>query len=131
MKKTNKNSMIQKNKKDGRIWVNTKFKGVRYREHPQKKYKGKPDRFFEIRVRYKGKLFSRGLGWASEGMTLTKARKYLEEFKKRLEDENSLKKRSLNQEKITLEECYQYYIQWAKSNKKSWIDDKSRHCCPK
>ena len=52
----------------------TKFPGVRYYEGPDRpKHRGKPDRYYSIRLRVEGKLKEEGLGWASEGWTPDKA----------------------------------------------------------
>ena len=48
-------------------------KGVRFREHETRKYKGQPDKYFTIRYKVDGKLVEEGLGWASEGWNVTKA----------------------------------------------------------
>lgn len=50
-----------------------KHPGVRFREHPTRKHGIKPDRYFSIRYYVNGKHVEEGLGWASEGMTETKA----------------------------------------------------------
>ena len=47
-------------------WIKTDYKGVRYREHPERKFRGKPDRYYVIYYRRHGKLKEEALGWASE-----------------------------------------------------------------
>jgi integrase len=47
-------------------WIKTQYRGIRYREHPERKYNGKPDRYFTIRYKINGKLKEEGIGWASE-----------------------------------------------------------------
>ncbi|HBT88148.1 site-specific integrase [Desulfobacter sp.] len=54
-------------------WTKTQFPGVRYREHPQRKHNGKPDRYFSIRYKILGKLKEEALGWSSEGWNAQKA----------------------------------------------------------
>lgn len=54
-------------------WVTTEFEGVRYREHPSRKYGAMKDRYFSIRYRVDGKRIEEGLGWASKGMTAKNA----------------------------------------------------------
>lgn len=49
-------------------------KGIRYREHPTRKHGLKPDRYFVLRFTVDGQKKQEALGWASEGMTLSKAR---------------------------------------------------------
>ena len=53
--------------------VSTKYPGVRYREHPNRKHGVQPDRYFFIRYQKDGRRVEEGLGWASEGMTAQKA----------------------------------------------------------
>jgi integrase len=60
----------------------TKYPGVRYYEHSERKYRGKPDKYFSIRLRIDGKQREEGLGWASEKMTEQKASEILAELKK-------------------------------------------------
>ena len=47
-------------------WNNTSYPGIRYREHPTRKYGKRPDRYYVIRYRIGGKRFEEPLGWASE-----------------------------------------------------------------
>ena len=56
-------------------------KGIRYRIHPTRKHGVKPDMYFVIRYTTDGKEKQEALGWASEGMTLAKARVKLEEIR--------------------------------------------------
>ena len=48
--------------------------GIRVREHPTRKHGIKPDLYFVIRYQKDGKRQEESLGWASQGMTLHKAR---------------------------------------------------------
>lgn len=54
-------------------WLQTKFPGVRFREHPARKHGVKFDRYFAVRYQLDGKRMEEGLGWASEGWTEQKA----------------------------------------------------------
>ena len=55
-------------------WQNVPgFKGVRFREHQDRKHQRKPDRYFSIRYSRHGKRIEEGAGWATEGMTAQKA----------------------------------------------------------
>jgi len=50
-------------------WIGTKFKGVRYYEHPARKIggsRGLRDKYFAIRYQRDGKRVEEGIGWASE-----------------------------------------------------------------
>jgi integrase len=64
--------------------VNTKFRGVRYREHPTRRHGLVKDRYFFIRYQQDGKRVEEGLGWASdkkEQWTAEKAALVLAELK--------------------------------------------------
>lgn len=65
----------------GTKWKPTKFPGVRYREHPTRKHGVPKDKYFSIRYQKDGKRKEEGLGWASEGWTVTKAALILAELK--------------------------------------------------
>ncbi len=54
-------------------WIKTRFPGVRYREHPTRKYGSRPDRYFTIRFKLDGRDKEEALGWTSEGWTEAKA----------------------------------------------------------
>lgn len=47
-------------------WTKTKFKGIRYREHPTRKYGQRKDRYYTIRYKLDGKDREERLGWESE-----------------------------------------------------------------
>ncbi|SNR81474.1 Site-specific recombinase XerD [Humidesulfovibrio mexicanus] len=49
-------------------------KGIRYREHPTRKHGVAPDKYFVLRFTVDGQKRQEPLGWASEGITLDKAR---------------------------------------------------------
>ncbi|HPC02527.1 MAG TPA: tyrosine-type recombinase/integrase [Syntrophales bacterium] len=63
-------------------WIKTNFPGVRYYEHDTRKHGMQKDRYFTIRYRMPGKRFEEGLGWASEGMSASKANLILSGLKK-------------------------------------------------
>lgn len=54
-------------------WHSTEYPGVRYREHPTRKHKRRPDRYFAIRYRRGDKRPEEGVGWMSNGWTAEKA----------------------------------------------------------
>ncbi len=56
-------------------------KGIRYWEHPDRKHGIMPDRYYTIRMRVNGELVEEALGWASQGVTLDKARVKRSELK--------------------------------------------------
>ena len=47
-------------------WISTKFKGVRYYEHPTRKHGLKKDRYLAIRYQRDGIRIEEGIGWTSE-----------------------------------------------------------------
>lgn len=50
-----------------RKWISTRYKGVRYYEHPTRKHgKVMRDRYYAIRYQRGGKRVEEGIGWASE-----------------------------------------------------------------
>ncbi len=60
--------------KMGFKWHQTKFKGLRFREHPtRKKGSVKKDVCYQVRFILDGKRVEETLGWATEGWTLEKA----------------------------------------------------------
>jgi len=63
-------------------WKNTRFPGVRYREHNTRKHGIQKDRYFVIRYQRDGKRKEEGIGWASEGWTAEKAADELHALKK-------------------------------------------------
>ena len=76
--------------------------GIRCREHPSRKHGVKPDRYFVLRFTVDGKTQQEALGWASEGMTLAKARielARLKEAKRTGEGARSLRERRKQEEK--------------------------------
>lgn len=54
-------------------WHKTTHKGIRYREHTRRKHGKQPDRYFNVRFRVSGISVNEGYGWASEGMSASKA----------------------------------------------------------
>ena len=62
-------------------WHSTPFPGVRFRKHPSRKHGVKKDYYFAIRYQRAGRRVEESLGWASEGMTATKAAGILAELK--------------------------------------------------
>lgn len=126
-------------------WKSTNYTGVRYREHPERKHSGKPDRYFAIRYTLNGKGLEEGLGWGSEGMNAKRAsleRSKLREAQRTGQGAQSLKEaRELKEseelqiqketlqhqrENITFDELGKEYLAWAKLNKKSWLHDEQR-----
>ncbi len=59
----------------------SRFPGVRSRKHKTRKYKGRFDECFFLRLHIDGKLTEEACGWSSEGWSAEKAFKRLTEFK--------------------------------------------------
>ena len=88
-------------------WIKAKAQGVRYKEHASRKHGLQLDRYFSIRYRVDGKEKEEGLGWASQGWTITKARDTLAELKRNArtgEGEKTLsdKRKVVNAAKLAL-----------------------------
>lgn len=60
-------------------WV-TVERGIRKYEHLTRKHGLKPDVYYALRYRVEGKRYEEGLGWASQGWTLERARLTLAEL---------------------------------------------------
>ena len=48
-------------------WNSTRFNGVRYREHPTEKHRGRPKKYFVVRYKRHGRLVEEAIGWESSG----------------------------------------------------------------
>ena len=62
-------------------WIATKIKGLRYKEHEERKHGRQKDRYYAIRYTTDKEPKEEGLGWASEGWTEAKASALLLELK--------------------------------------------------
>jgi len=62
-------------------WKKTRFRGVRYYEHPERKHGVTKDRYFAIRYQINGERREEGLGWASEGWKASDAALELKKLK--------------------------------------------------
>lgn len=126
-------------------WHSTQYPGIRYREHKSRKHNGKTDRYFAIRYKCNGKSREESVGWMSEGMNAQKANKIRAEIvhnireglspqslREKREIEVSRREKEIKNQKtkkierITFEEVAKKFIEWAKTNKKSWKDDEQR-----
>jgi integrase len=127
-------------------WVSA-GKGVRYREHEVRNYRGRPDRYYTIRFKINGRLVEEALGWASEGWNATKAVIEREKLRqahrtgegpatlaeKRQRAEDKRQDRAAENERQRLESMTfskfmeKDYLPWAKANKKHWRDDQRRY----
>ena len=120
--------------------------GVRYYEDDERKYRGRPDRYFSIRHRVNGKLKEEGIGWESNGVTAKDASEILAELKrakrfgagpeslaqkrerKKIEEAERQQKALINKkENITINDLWNYYFDDTKHQKKecSWKREES------
>lgn len=72
--------MAEDEKKEKVEWIKLE-QGIRARKHPTRKHGVKADMYFVLRFTVDGKPVQEALGWASEGMTLEKARMELARLK--------------------------------------------------
>ncbi len=61
--------------------ITTEYRGISYREHPSRKYKGHYDRYYLIRYQSGGRIIEEACGWKSGGWTIDKVIKTLGELK--------------------------------------------------
>ena len=126
--------------------------GVRCKEHLTRKHKDnnntkpKKDRYFLIRYSRKGRSVSEGVGWASNGFSpqyaTNERNRVLQNIRsgtgpQSLKEARKLKKSKEEAEEARLEEeqknnipfriLAEKYIEWAKTEKKSWKDDETRY----
>jgi len=94
-------------------WTPTKFKGIRYREHPTRKHGKQPDRYFNARFTVKGNSIDESYGWASEKMSASKAFNLMSELKKELRNGKGTGKLADRQKakQVELEEIEQKRIE--------------------
>lgn len=126
----------------------TGHKGVRFREHPTRKFGRRADRYFAIRYR-KGRgqpQVEEGLGWETEGWTADRAAHALAELQRNIdrgEGPRSLREKREQDDRrkeeaaraaataarraapqtLALADVAELYLAWAASNKDTWRDD--------
>ncbi len=124
-------------------------RGIRFKEHPERKNGIKPDRYFSIYFRTGGKQIEQGLGWGTEGMTVEKAMSILNELKNnqrqgagpvtlqekreleqaRKENER-IKAEQLNKESMTFSSLFEIYLEQQKADgKKTWKREQELYKC--
>jgi len=129
-------------------WKKTKYRGVRYREHPTRKHGILKDRYFVIRYMKNGVSREEGAGWASENITAEKAFEILSGLKRaaregtgeptRLSEKRqmegeakeraALEKAKQERENLTFGQYFRWpYLPIAKTSKKkvSWAKEES------
>jgi integrase len=113
----------------------TNYPGVRFREHETRKGNRRPDRYFSIRYRCRGKNMEEGIGWASEGWTAEDASRILGDIRRNIKrgtGPQSLRDMARTAQgeadaaaatPLTFGELARRYLDWAKRNKSSWKED--------
>ena len=100
-----------------------KFRGVYYRESTTKRFKGKPDRCFDIAYRDpQRKLIWEKVGWLSEGYSPQLAADLRAKRVMALRHGEELTKRRARE--ITLSEVWERYSIWLETNKSRARDDR-------
>jgi len=103
-----------------------KFQGVYYREFPEKRHDGKADKVFDVNYKDRhGKLKWEKIGWMSEGYTAALASQVRAERIRSIR--HGLELPQDKEEPPTLAELWKKYLEWAKSNKRSWQTDEFRY----
>lgn len=62
-------------------WKKSKFRGVRYYEHPTRKKGIRKDRYYSIRYQIEGRQYEEGVGWATDDITELKAVNIIQQIK--------------------------------------------------
>ena len=130
-------------------WIGKKMgwkkagRGIRFKEHPERKNGIKPDRYFSIYFRTGGKQIEQGLGWGTEGMTVEKAMSILNELKnnqrqgtgpvtlqekrelEQVRKENEqIKAEQFEKESMTFSSLFEIYLKQQQADgKKSWKEE--------
>ncbi len=136
-------------------WEQTKYEGIRYREHPTRKYGARKDRYYVVRYRVDGQRKEESIGWESQNDQLDRdglrvpmlevARATLARLKEShrtgegaatLADQRMQAAQAKVAEKAkakeyarvnkTLKDAFDSYIKWAKGVKKDWDHDHTR-----
>ena len=136
-------------------WFKTKYEGIRYREHPSRKYGMRKDRYYVVRYRVDGQRKEEAIGWESHNDQLDKdgarvsmlevARATLARLKEShrtgqgaptLAEQRAQaahakaveEARAIEEEKAnrTLQDAFDAYIQMAKIEKEDWDHDHTR-----
>ena len=125
----------------------TNYPGVRFRENSTRRVNGRPDRYFVIRYRKEGKTYTEAIGWQSDGVTAQYAARIRGEIVQNIREgrrpkslrekrEMEIEQRRNEQEQQEIESrerltfgnlMEDYYLPWAKKNKRSARDDFSMY----
>jgi len=111
------------------IWITTKHKGLRFREHPTRKHGVRKDRFYQYRMMVDGRRVQESFGWTSEGWTENKCLVEIAKLKQARvtgEGETTLKERREKAEEnrkqkeienVTIEQVWTKYLIQAKADR--------------
>ncbi|OBQ46462.1 tyrosine-type recombinase/integrase [Halodesulfovibrio spirochaetisodalis] len=99
------------------------FEGVYYRESTKRRYRGKPDKSYEILYRNKaGKLVSEKIGWLSEGYNAEVARDIRGKRVREVRHGNEI----LDTE-MTVATAWEHFEKWILANTKRYRNDQSMY----
>ena len=123
-------------------WIQTKYPGVRCREHATRKHGPGPDRYFVIRHTFGGRTLEEAVGWASGGVSAAQAAQVLAEIKlnqrtgsgpcslaemRDLANRERAAAATAASERAHIPENWDdlaaRYLVWARLNKTTWADD--------
>lgn len=127
-------------------WIKLE-KGIRFWVHPSRKWKpgnsavAKRDRYLGIRFMVHGQAIESGIGWESEGNTVSDARKRLQEFKRNAKEadgkpvkmsEYYSEKATRNRQNISIKDLIeQHYLAYSKGLKSDGQYKKENEHCQK
>ncbi|HIO23155.1 MAG TPA: site-specific integrase [Nitrospinaceae bacterium] len=125
-------------------YLKTKYPGVRVKEAPTRKHKGKPDLYFTIYYTREGRTVFEGVGFSSEGIdakyasaeraeivknirlgTGCQSLKEKRELESKRKADELARKETQKRENMPFDKLAIKYIEWAKGEKKSWKNDQS------
>lgn len=110
-------------------WLSTKHKGLRYRDHENRKHGVKRDRFYQYRQMVKGKRVEESFGWLSEGWTEERCLIEIAKLKqarvtgegpvtlKEKREKAEAKRKQAERDRITFNEMWSQYIVQAKADR--------------
>ncbi|MBT6248391.1 MAG: site-specific integrase [Nitrospina sp.] len=127
-------------------WSSTRYAGVRYWESKTRKHRGKADKCYVIRYKRHEQPISETVGWQSGGITpeycsnlrgqivsnIKTGEGYQglaekSEIERQRRQAQNAEKEIEARENTPFKVLAEKYIEWAKTEKKSWKDDESRY----
>ena len=102
----------------------TKYTGVYQKVSKKRLHKGKPDVCFECCYRADGRLIWEKAGWESEGYSANLASQVRSERIRNFRHGEELPQKK---KYLYFKDVMTKYLEWAKANKKSWVNDESRY----